>query len=623
MSTCTQGDNFASLVIEAERLGTTHLLRLLALNGVNRPSSVRSLGNDRISVICLEHGIHDRHRSTRVDDAALLRLWRDGRLNERFRPTDVSDRGSTLASSSTSAGRADIIVPRQTTSSKRCKLAVATAVASDPVRRKAALDSLNKDMWALTTIGPQQARWRTWCDIATSWDLDPLPLTDELVRCTAASFKEADYESPQLYYSEAKARHIDLTGLAPDARVNRTIKNCIRSILRGIAKGTAKASFLLENMPDSNAWRTESIIEAAPSTWNRAQRGQTVDPLAATLLASWFLCREIELAAARVHQLSFNEQFRTVTWLLPSSKTDTAANGVTRTHGCSCSSSSEQYRKLCPFHCARQHVKNLRSHFSHLPQGEFDVLPLFPDRDGCTVDKKDMIDGIRTVAAACGSELTYIDLRGRVRQLFGGHAPRVAGAQFLARHGVDFYIIQLVGRWASSAILRYIQQAPLAIQHRLAANISPPERTQAVPSAASASVPAIADLEEKGTTDVVQFQHLVDSLRAELRKTTVLATQDTEFFVINKNTSFVHRPDDLEHISPSAEWKAKGCKWRYGQLSYLRTKVLPNNPLLCPGCFGIKKARTCAAKSKPVPAIAPVQSSDDSSSDRSKSVESG
>ena len=44
---------------------------------------------------------------------------------------------------------------------------------------------------------------------------------------------------------------------------------------------------------------------------------------------------------------------------------------------------------------------------------------------------------------------------GRLRQLFGGHAARVAGASFLAAHGVPTPVIQLLSRWTSRAVERY------------------------------------------------------------------------------------------------------------------------------------------------------------------------
>ena len=54
----------------------------------------------------------------------------------------------------------------------------------------------------------------------------------------------------------------------------------------------------------------------------------------------------------------------------------------------------------------------------------------------------------------------YQDANGIERQVFGGHACRVAGATFLAAAGIPMAVIQLLGRWSSRAIERYTQSAP-------------------------------------------------------------------------------------------------------------------------------------------------------------------
>ena len=43
-----------------------------------------------------------------------------------------------------------------------------------------------------------------------------------------------------------------------------------------------------------------------------------------------------------------------------------------------------------------------------------------------------------------------------------GHSLRVSGAQFLARIGLELMLIQILGRWDSNIILRYIADAPVA-----------------------------------------------------------------------------------------------------------------------------------------------------------------
>ena len=46
-------------------------------------------------------------------------------------------------------------------------------------------------------------------------------------------------------------------------------------------------------------------------------------------------------------------------------------------------------------------------------------------------------------------------------EVVSGHSLRVTGAQGLARLGLDTWAIQLIGRWGSATILRYIRLVPL------------------------------------------------------------------------------------------------------------------------------------------------------------------
>eukprot|EP00972_Heterocapsa_arctica_P096292 14206846-Heterocapsa_arctica.AAC.1 len=58
---------------------------------------------------------------------------------------------------------------------------------------------------------------------------------------------------------------------------------------------------------------------------------------------------------------------------------------------------------------------------------------------------------------------------GVLRDRYGEHVCRVAGAQLLSRAGMDLYLVQLFARWGSSTVLRYVQLAPLLAQAGIAA----------------------------------------------------------------------------------------------------------------------------------------------------------
>ena len=106
---------------------------------------------------------------------------------------------------------------------------------------------------------------------------------------------------------------------------------------------------------------------------------------------------------------------------------------------------------------------------------------------GSVLTKGATADAIRGTLADAGVALTRVDATGRERQRFGEHALRVAGAQALARGGMDLYLMQLFARWGSAAVERYVQEAPLAHSATVAGRVT---RTLALHAVSA----AVADL---------------------------------------------------------------------------------------------------------------------------------
>ena len=147
-----------------------------------------------------------------------------------------------------------------------------------------------------------------------------------------------------------------------------------------------------------------------------------------------------------------------VLWQLPASKMDQQALGKDMSHGCACAPSS---LCGCPFHAAKAQLARLRRMFPDKVLGdgfERDV-PLFPTRAGDVVDKEAMVDTIVKAALTLKIPLATPDGTSRV----SGHSLRVSGAQGLSRLGVDTWAIQLLGRWGSATVLKYIKEVPLEL----------------------------------------------------------------------------------------------------------------------------------------------------------------
>ena len=87
---------------------------------------------------------------------------------------------------------------------------------------------------------------------------------------------------------------------------------------------------------------------------NPITAGGPVGPVEFVVAGSFFLMREIELAAADCGNVHLDDKARTVTWRLPMSKTDPRALGTERSWGCLCSEGKDL---PCPYHSLRQQLQ--------------------------------------------------------------------------------------------------------------------------------------------------------------------------------------------------------------------------------------------------------------------------
>ena len=91
--------------------------------------------------------------------------------------------------------------------------------------------------------------------------------------------------------------------------------------------------------------------------------GGPLSPRNMDVAGSWFLTREVELACARAAMVEFTDSPAglRVKWHLPASTTDPTAEGVARTHGCSCPPG--RAATPCPAHALLDHVAFLKRTF--------------------------------------------------------------------------------------------------------------------------------------------------------------------------------------------------------------------------------------------------------------------
>ena len=306
----------------------------------------------------------------------------------------------------------------------------AISAAQDPQQCRM---ELAKDVLAETTKGPTASRQKLWATLAkTAGWLDPFHLDPSMIFTIMGALKRGGYRSAQLYLDTAKNCHIAL-GFTWDDQLQQAYRSAVRSCKRGIGHPKQAAHLPLDKV---------ALIDYEPALVN----GGPQFPVAATVLASWWLLREIEASRARRKHIEIDETNQKVTWRLPSSKTDQAALGAARSHTCAC---SLHRKELCPYHVAVEHLNKL-------PPGPDQYI--FPAADGHSSTKKGWADAFEALAKILEIPITHQN----GARAFTGHTARVSGARFMATNNIELWRIQLFRRWGSEVFLHYIQDAPLA-----------------------------------------------------------------------------------------------------------------------------------------------------------------
>ena len=339
-----------------------------------------------------------------------------------------------------------------------------------------------------------------------------------------------------LAFSRALQEHRQLTKQHPTPFVQSLIKNgVIRSITRGTGPTAFKDSFeveLLNRAYDLNSLRRE------PHHWSE-DPSHSRD---ATLICCWWLIRGIEAAAASTkhvwHQNTRDEHTTFIT--LPVQKNDTTGACVSRGHSCLCRT-APHLRALCPHHAISRHLATLRHWFPSqidLPTG----MPLIPGPDGQTISQTQIVQIFRDTIQRTGTTMERPGPSGEPLHRFSQHSCRVSGAQFLTRLGYSVEAVQLIGRWGSDAIRRYIQEAPLQLQH--IANPRSPQSSE------------------------INNQQLRNMVQQEVQ-----ALQH-QFWVVNPMTKVCHVPAVPETCIDNSRWVTL-CGWNYGTSLYRKQLAKP------------------------------------------------
>ena len=460
--------------------------------------------------------------------------------------------------------------------------------------RVAALEALDRDILAESTHRSNEARLRTISSALSLWGMPMWPPTAASWKALAATLKAGRYASAALYFSAYRVA-AERRGYVLDDLCIRSIKDYTRSCLRGIGEPCR---------PRALPFHQLGRLPAGRAAW---VSGGPINPKAAIVTGSWWLCREIELSTLRAALVEFNLVVRppTASLHLPASKTDQLAAGTARTLTCTCSSRPAD-RASCPVHVLVDHVLYLRVAFpSACPGDEFELsFPLFPSASGRVVQKGPMADSIREAGRFLGVASSAPDGSERLT----GHSLRVTGAQGLVLRGWHLWAVQLHGRWGSDVVRRYVRDSPL-----IAAASSSPSSSGPAGLELEAVVRAVAQLapaERSGprsieaVADRCDAASLVDSGLPPVEHTAGLLELERSAgaepkphigaFVLNTRSGTYHR-----RAGPSVSRAA--CGWAFGSWPHAFVSDAgagPNSWLqLCSRCWPTLRAEAKASGS--------------------------
>jgi hypothetical protein len=296
-------------------------------------------------------------------------------------------------------------------------------------------------------------RVRWWAQRAQARGLEPWPLTPPLIALSAALLRKGGYRSAPLYLHAAKREHIR-RGYEWSESLRMEFTDCLRAVTRGLG-------------PPRQAEPFDLVAVGALFDVDEAfimEKGFPAHIRDVILVGSWWLLREVELAAATLSQLSFAEdpgakegqECGIATLLLPVSKSDVQALGKSRSLRCSCPS------PLCPVGAAKRLFLSAKARPSSSGCADH-LIPLIADLEGAPVSKANLVKSFRALATAAGMPPTT-----RIT----GHSCRVTGAQRMAAAGISEWRIQVFGRWGSDAVLRYIREAAIDVaSHNLSGEV--------------------------------------------------------------------------------------------------------------------------------------------------------
>ena len=403
-------------------------------------------------------------------------------------------------------------------------------------------------VYAKSTASSKEAKGKLYVQLAEARNLQPFPVTPEVLMEVAAVLRAADFSSGIQYLTEAKQLHVR-QGFDWNERLEVCLQDADRALARALGP-TRKAEEVRPTLwaewlkkPKEIPRRSTFQPGVGPEVWG---------------FASAFLLREVELAHLVMESVSFDHGKKNVTLLLSMSKTDPSGRGARRTRSCNCRAGSSMRGCMdCPYHSSVEVVATQHDRLRSLNITEEAIKrsPVVGQKGApqLIVSKEAMIATMKMDA-----EQMILELTGRLEHVprpdvnhITGHTMRRSGAKdAVRRHQMPLAMVQWLGRWGSEAVKGYVEEAleeMPEVEVQLTTWQGLTEKALKVSAKQQKLELMVEELKEKSRLENDEVKAILEELK----------TASKPPMVMNRATSVLHATAPKE----SPEWKESPVLW--------------------------------------------------------------
>ena len=410
------------------------------------------------------------------------------------------------------------------------RTAAVTLLARNTTWKRKAREELEEGFYSGNTSASKDSKRKKITDLAEACvgrgKVFPVELTTLLD--VAALLRKINMKASEQYLYELKAMNAEL-GFGWSSQMEAHFKMCKRSLTR-------------DRGPEDRALelKPQEIQENVLYACSKSRIFPKRIGLSFVWAATWML-RAIEAQGVKVSHVTVDHECKTVKLWIPKSKMDQRALGVSRTLGCECKG---KCRNLCPYNLA---VVSLVDH-SEKRAGAF----LFPTSEGAHVAQFNLVK-------------SWND---HLKQGVSGHSARRSGAMMYARGGMSVQEIAYLGRWKSSAVFRYIEQALQDVPLNITGKFNHEVRQERQNSDEEVNKNAKVKIINKGMTEKV------DNLAGRVKALEDAPRQNAEQKPPKQLWAISNvREQRRAHMVTQASWNlpleswATACGWRFAKKS--------------------------------------------------------